>query len=296
MYKLKDHFSGCNNEIPQTVSFDAAEEMYFQRYLESMNFLRTEQQRVKFYNILVKYLQLRGLVKRPGEAHRSQCLTAISPARCFPNTIRRNGDLDEEGFTKEAHRLRLYGYPYLVKYLRQILVVRNEQKASRLHYLRQRRAFSEAERQLARLKLRLKEETKQRRMTKESETKQSVNTTRSQATQTIKDSSQHMDNKANSTPTRQCTGLSLSEVEVYHDAVSIAHTDSYGSDDTEVLGAWQRLVRQLRVPLPALCFCIRPDPSDSSTPPWLTCTRECRFFRNPETYLKELLDYVHSLE
>uniref|UniRef100_A0A3Q0KN86 C3H1-type domain-containing protein n=1 Tax=Schistosoma mansoni TaxID=6183 RepID=A0A3Q0KN86_SCHMA len=218
-----------------------------------------------------------------------------------------------DDLSSQAKALSLHSFPYFVKSLKLRTSSLHEHKARQLRQAVGRRIYSDAEREkvcnLRRNKedLILSENIKAKaekhfHHIKSNKFIKSSNCNEKNTTQFISTPNNHNNNNWNQTI--QCNSKE-NEVSYSKD------TDLLDSDNTEkinlekserddhndeILSLWSRLSNRLNKEIPPLCLCMEYSRHDiDETPPWLKCANNCKFYHNPEAFLKELLDYMQSL-
>ncbi|KAF7242231.1 hypothetical protein EG68_10759, partial [Paragonimus skrjabini miyazakii] len=249
-----------------------------------------------------------------GNYEQKHCPSLQSPVYT-PDTIKNYPQADsthteeEDRLVNAAHQLKLYSFPHLVKSIKQATDVKVNREVLQIRRVQGRQAFAEEERQRARFRRELQED---RILTnKIKEHAENENRLVHQAELAL-----HDRNAALISPPNTSAEISHRYTENHHtvrdpglDQGNVGNTSGRDEDngsnctelvnnsiDDNLLSLWQKLIRQLKGPLPDVCLCTRFCPSDPRVPPWTACANNCRFYRRPEAYLKALLDAIRSME
>ncbi|CAH8503529.1 unnamed protein product [Schistosoma mattheei] len=224
-----------------------------------------------------------------------------------------------DDLSSRAKALSLHSFPYLVKSLKLRTSSLNEHKARQMRQAVGRRIYSDAERKkvcdLRRnkedliLSENIKAKAEKRFLNvKSNKTLKSSNYFERNSTQilstnrdnlTVNDHSNSIDeNKLNnnSNQTIKCNykHTNLSDT-MDTKEISLEKPERDGHNG-EMLSLWSRLSNRLNNKIPPLCLCMEYSRHHiDEVPPWLKCANNCKFYHNPEAFLKVLLDYMQSL-
>lgn len=206
--------------------------------------------------------------------------------------------------SSRAKALSLHSFPYLVKNLKLRTSSLHEHKARQMRQAVGRRIYSDAERKkvcdLRRNKedLILSENIKAKaekhfRNVKSNQTLKSSSYLESDSTQIIST------NRDNLTVNNHNNLIKENDTNLFDTMdtkeISLKKPESNDHND-ETLSLWSRLSNRLNKKIPPLCLCMEYSRHDiEEIPPWLKCANNCKFYHNPEVFLKVLLEYMQSL-